>query len=404
MPSATHTTPRTPALLVQDSVRRLRAGQAVRVEGAGECVVVMAAEIMAEENGTGLLGRLPGEIKLALTGQRVAAITGSGATVAAFVVPVPNGTAATTVAGLIDPLAPLDGAARDLLGAAEPAPGLVGAALDLAKLGGLLPALVCLEGAAVGALTDTPTAVPLHALQTYRKLQGVNLHPVSEAQVPLADSEATRVVAFRPAGGGTEQFAIIIGEPTSRSAPLVRLHSECFTGDLLGSLRCDCGDQLRGAIRRMAQDGAGVLLYLAQEGRGIGLANKLRAYTLQDGGLDTLDANVHLGFEPDERDFWAAATMLGHLGIRRVRLLTNNPTKVEQLGRHGIEVAARVAHSFAANRHNHDYLVTKAVKSGHMLDPDASLNGDTGLTGDVGVNGSDGVLEPDTLPRLLRLI
>jgi GTP cyclohydrolase II len=148
---------------------------------------------------------------------------------------------------------------------------------------------------------------------------------------------------------------------------LCRIHSECFTGDLLGSLRCDCGDQLRGAIRRMAEEGAGVLLYLAQEGRGIGLANKLRAYTLQDRGLDTVEANTHLGFEPDEREFHAAAAMLRHLGIERVRLLTNNPAKLSQLAAYGVEVAGRVEHAFAANAHNRGYLLTKALKSGHML-------------------------------------
>jgi GTP cyclohydrolase II len=148
------------------------------------------------------------------------------------------------------------------------------------------------------------------------------------------------------------------------------MHSECFTGDLLGSLRCDCGDQLRGAIRRMAEEGAGVLLYLAQEGRGIGLTNKLRAYALQDGGLDTVDANTHLGFEPDERQFWAAATMLRQLGISRVRLLTNNPAKMRQLASHGIEVAGRVPHVFEPNAHNESYLLTKARRSGHLLELD----------------------------------
>jgi GTP cyclohydrolase II len=145
------------------------------------------------------------------------------------------------------------------------------------------------------------------------------------------------------------------------------VHSECFTGDLLGSLRCDCGPQLRGAIARMGQDGAGVLLYLAQEGRGIGLVNKLRAYTLQDQGLDTLDANRALGYGADERGFLVAATMLRQLGIPRIRLLTNNPDKVAGLAACGIEVAGREPHRFAANGINDHYLETKAARFGHLL-------------------------------------
>jgi GTP cyclohydrolase II len=148
---------------------------------------------------------------------------------------------------------------------------------------------------------------------------------------------------------------------------LTRLHSECFTGDLLGSLRCDCGDQLRGAIGEIARGGGGVLLYLAQEGRGIGLVNKLRAYQLQDSGFDTVDANEQLGFDADERVYLPAAEMLRQLRFLRVRLLTNNPEKVAALNRCGIAVAERVPHVFPANGHNERYLRTKATRSGHLL-------------------------------------
>jgi GTP cyclohydrolase II len=147
----------------------------------------------------------------------------------------------------------------------------------------------------------------------------------------------------------------------------VRVHSECFTGDLLGSLRCDCGPQLKGAIRRMGEEGAGVLLYLAQEGRGIGLVNKLRAYALQDRGLDTLDANRALGWGADERNFLLAATMLDQLGVARLRLLTNNPSKVEGLAACGLDVISRETHSFAPNGVNDHYLATKAARFGHLL-------------------------------------
>jgi GTP cyclohydrolase II len=154
----------------------------------------------------------------------------------------------------------------------------------------------------------------------------------------------------------------------SVEAPLVRIHSECFTGDLLGSLRCDCGAQLRGAIERMGQEGAGVLLYLAQEGRNIGLVNKLRAYTLQDRGLDTLDANRALGWGADERNFLIAATMLDMLGLHHVRLLTNNPDKIAALIACGVDVVGRESHLFAPNGVNDHYLATKAERFGHLLD------------------------------------
>jgi GTP cyclohydrolase II len=191
---------------------------------------------------------------------------------------------------------------------------------------------------------------------------------VAEAAVPMEGAEDARVVAFRAPDSGIEHLAILVGRPETAAAPLVRLHSECFTGDLLGSLRCDCGPQLKEAIRRMGEDGAGVLLYLAQEGRGIGLVNKLRAYALQDRGLDTLDANRALGWGADERNFLVAATMLESLGVRRVRLLTNNPAKVAALSACGIEVVSREGLSFSPNGVNDHYLATKARRFGHLLD------------------------------------
>ncbi|MFD1111665.1 GTP cyclohydrolase II RibA [Pseudoroseomonas ludipueritiae] len=253
-------------------------------------------------------------------------------------------------------------------------PPLAFAALVLAKLGRLLPALV----AAPVPEARVPEAAPLGLFSlpaaevlAYPATAATTLTRVAEARVPLEDAPEARIVAFRAADGGIEHLAILVGDPEGLSAaggaPLTRVHSECFTGDLLGSLRCDCGPQLRGAIARMAQDGAGVLLYLAQEGRGIGLVNKLRAYTLQDQGLDTLDANRALGYGADERGFLVAATMLRQLGIPRIRLLTNNPDKVAGLAACGIEVAGREPHRFAANGVNDHYLETKAARFGHLL-------------------------------------
>ena len=358
--------PRTPALLVQHAARALRAGQPVTLRASRGDLQVLPAEAMP-----GPAEPLPAGSFLALTGQRLASLTGSGADTGTWRIPLAPGTAPTLLATLADPTAPADPRTRALAERAQPGDEVAAAAVELCKLAGLLPAAICLPPARYAA----PIIVGLAAVREYRQLEASSLRPVSEARVPLADAENVRVVAFRPADGGPEQFAIIVGEPEEVEAPLCRMHSECFTGDLLGSLRCDCGDQLRGAIRRMADEGAGVLLYLAQEGRGIGLANKLRAYALQDGGLDTVDANTQLGFEPDERQFWAAATMLRQLGIGRVRLLTNNPAKMRLLAGQGVEVVGRVPHVFEANEHNHGYLLTKAQRSGHLLEVDGADGG-----------------------------
>ena len=201
----------------------------------------------------------------------------------------------------------------------------------------------------------------------YERTAARSLSLISEARVPLLGAEDTRIAAFRPQDGGIEHLAIIIGSPDPLEPVLTRIHSECFTGDLLGSLRCDCGDQLRGAIVEISTAGAGVLLYLAQEGRGIGLVNKLRAYTLQDDGFDTIEANEQLGFDADERVFLPAARMLQRLGFNRVNLMTNNPQKVTGLEACGVVVAQRVKHAFPSNRHNESYLRTKAARGGHIF-------------------------------------
>jgi GTP cyclohydrolase II len=254
---------------------------------------------------------------------------------------------------------------------AVPLPEAAAAALTLAKLGRLLPAVLAVaakQGVETEADLRNLIGVPAGDVLTYPGMEAAGLRRIVSAEVPLAGAPDTRVVAFRTDGSAIEHLAIVIGRPEQAAAPLVRIHSECFTGDLLGSMRCDCGEQLRGAIRRMAEDGSGVLLYLAQEGRGIGLVNKLRAYTLQDRGLDTLDANRVLGWGADERNFLIGATMLVQLGISRVRLLTNNPDKLAALTACGVEVVGREAHMIAPNGVNDEYLATKAARFGHLLD------------------------------------
>ncbi len=236
------------------------------------------------------------------------------------------------------------------------------AGIALAKHAALLPAVYAVPlGAAPPVLTAPAAAIlALPATAARARLS-------SQARLPLAGAETTEVVAFRPDDGGPEHLALVIGDPDRAAPVLVRLHSSCLTGDVLGSLKCDCGPQLQSAIATIAANpGGGVLLYLQQEGRGIGLLNKLRAYALQDQGFDTVDANTRLGFEPDERDFGLAATMLRQLGIAAVELLTNNPAKVAGLAAHGLEVT-RTAHSMKPNPHNIAYLGTKRDRQGHIL-------------------------------------
>ena len=230
------------------------------------------------------------------------------------------------------------------------------AALTLARLAGLLPALWVVE-------TDSAVEIGSQAMQSAISAPVATI--VARAKLPLDDLPSSQMVAFRDPASGEEHVALVIGAFGGKP-PLVRLHSECLTGDVFGSLKCDCGPQLKEALRILGAEGGGVLLYLRQEGRGIGLANKLRAYALQDRGLDTVDANRRLGFADDERNYGMAAAILRALGIDRVRLLTNNPNKVSGLEAEGIAVAERVAHHMPANPHNADYLDTKRKRSGHL--------------------------------------
>jgi GTP cyclohydrolase II len=234
------------------------------------------------------------------------------------------------------------------------------AALKLARLAGLLPAFFLRE-------TDGPADAPHDTAADIADYDSPShLRIASRARLPVAASEQCEIVAFRSAEEAVEHVALVIGRPNGQP-PLVRLHSECLTGDVFGSLKCDCGPQLDAALHRIAHEGWGVLLYLRQEGRGIGLVNKLRAYALQDQGFDTVDANLRLGFAIDARDFGVAARMLTLLGHDRIRLLTNNPAKVDGIEAAGVTVIERIAHALPANPHNAAYLDTKRDRTGHLL-------------------------------------
>ncbi len=368
---AGHGVPGRPSLAGGRQVRRAiqdaRAGLPVIIRGAAS-LVVLPAETANEAGLAAFAGAATGPGMILLSPLRAAsvlqqpvAVSQQPGAVAALRLPA-QGLTPACLLGLADPTAPQDGAAL----AETTPPPLAAAAILLAKMAKLLPAM--LVAAASGDAPASLLAVAGDDVLAYPAIADASLVRVAEAVVPVAEAADARLVAFRPADGGLEHYALLIGRPEEAAAPLVRIHSECFTGDVLGSLRCDCGPQLHQAMRRMTAEGAGVLLYMAQEGRGIGLVNKLRAYALQDRGLDTLDANRALGWAADERSFAPAATMLSALGVTRIRLLTNNPDKMAQLAAHGIEVTARVSHAIAANGVNDAYLETKARRFGHMLE------------------------------------
>lgn len=267
-----------------------------------------------------------------------------------------DGDVATAIADpVLDLASPLKGpfAAKPLA-----APLAAKATLKLARLAGILPAFF------LGQEGETEAEVSADDIDAYD--DAAHLAIATRARLPVSASETAEIIAFRSPDEPREHVALIVGTRDS-SPPVIRLHSECLTGDVLGSLKCDCGPQLHEALHRIADSRWGVLLYLRQEGRGIGLINKLRAYALQDQGFDTVDANVRLGFAIDARDFSVAARMLKLLGIEEVRLLTNNPKKVEGLEGAGIKVAERLPIILPANPHNEQYLATKRDRTGHQL-------------------------------------
>lgn len=340
----------------------LRRGEIIRVSDGAVALDLLAAELATPES----LARLEreGRADLLLTPERAATLkilnqrsAAGAAAIAIHRMPWHDLISSLSTADPVDDLAtPFKGPfpTRDLGATARAA----AAGLQLAKRAALLPALFAVQASGPSAYLRADAS----AILAWRRAPRLQI--VSRARLPLAGAENTEVVAFRPRDGGPEHLALLIGDATE--TPLVRLHSACLTGDVLGSLKCDCGPQLQAAVRRIAEEG-GILLYLQQEGRGIGLLNKLRAYQLQDQGFDTVDANLRLGFGEDERDFDLAAAMLKALGVSRVRLLSNNPAKSDALTGQGVEVRELVPHLFGENPHNAQYLATKRDRQGHKL-------------------------------------
>ena len=358
------------ALAVDRAIGELRRGRAVAIRESDRALVVAAVEAI----GSPLLRRLiaaPGT-RLLLTAERARAGGIAPDADGPTSVALEPGTRLETLKALagIPETSKRERLSLQPEQHASLPPGprgdddLVLAAFGLTKAARLIPALI---GFPTGTVADESLhVVSLAAILEHAAAAATGIQLVSEARVPLAGSERSRVALYRDEHGGSEHVAVIIGEPDLAGSVPLRLHSACLTGDLLASLRCDCGEQLSTAVETIAALGGGVLLYLDQEGRSIGLANKLRAYQLQDSGLDTYDADRHLGFSADERSYDVAAAMLNKLGIGRVRLLTNNPRKIDALREHGIDVVDRLPLVASPNAHNEGYLRTKRERAGHL--------------------------------------
>ena len=337
------------------AIDALRRGWAIRLKGTGGLLVLTAIETAASFSGvSGLLLSSSRAATLKLANQRAAADTALPVMLAA-----PSDLDLSLALAIADPTLDLAYPMKGPFAALLLADGQAAlAAMELARLAGLLPAFLVHEG------NDDAIDVTLDDVAAFT--DSARLHIAARARLPIAANANAEVIAFRSDADASDHIALVIGQ-RDQSPPVVRLHSECLTGDVLGSLKCDCGPQLHEALHRISGSGWGILLYLRQEGRGIGLINKLRAYALQDQGYDTVDANIRLGFAIDARDFAVAARMLELLGVSKVKLLTNNLDKVKGLENEGLSVVERLPLQIAANPHNAAYLDTKRDRTGHKL-------------------------------------
>ncbi len=336
-----------------------RAGRPVRIVGGGEALIALPVEGLDATRLAAFAALCaPRPPRLVVTGRRARALGLEGN--APVALELADDTDVATVLSLVT-----DAKARHT-GDAEPAGPAAVAAIDLVKLAQVLPAVLIADAALAGAFDPLIMTVEAGTVAHFRTQATQSLAIAGEAQVPLDSGVRTRFVVFRDAIGD-DPVAVVVGTPDLSKPVPVRIHSACLTGDVFGSRRCDCGDQLRLALKRLQESGGGVILYLPQEGRGVGLANKMRTYKLQDAGLDTVDANTTLGFDDDERDYGVAARMLQMLGCARIVLLTNNPTKLDGLSKAGIEITARMPLETPINSDNRRYMTAKAARSRHQL-------------------------------------
>ena len=345
----------------------LRMGVPVVLVGAGQAAMVVAVEALSPARLVEL--RAVSAPELAITARRAETLKARAYDGDLARIGIPKAADVGWLRSVADPADdlrnPMKGPFQSLR---EGGADLHRAAIALAKSAHLLPAVLVVP-VANGLGLAAENALTLITLDEAgpELLRLSPLHSVVSARLPMAASDAGRVHIFRPDDGNEDHYAVEIGRPDRAKPVLARLHSACFTGDVLGSLKCDCGPQLRSALHQMGAEGAGVLLYLNQEGRGIGLANKMRAYSLQDQGFDTVEANHRLGFEDDERDFRIGADILRKMGFSVVRLMTNNPKKLAMMESCGLRVVERVPLHVGLTPENAGYLATKAAKSGHLL-------------------------------------
>lgn len=363
-------------LSVEEAVARARAdlriGAPIALVSGEGGALVLAAETASAERLEDLRRLAPSGVDLAISHRRAATLAARAydGDIARVALPADADMAwvRATADPSLDMAHPLRGPYRTRR---EGSAALHRLGILLAKQARLLPAVLVAVWPDAGKVEQMAAAGGLTRLDELMIRRAgeasVSIARVSGARVPTRFSEAGRVHVFRPADGGEEHYAIEIGEPDRSRPVLTRLHSACFTGDVIGSLKCDCGPQLSAAMEQIAAEKAGILLYMNQEGRGIGLANKMRAYALQDQGFDTVEANHRLGFEDDERDFRLGGEILKALGFSSVRLLTNNPRKIAMMESSGVSVTERVPLMVGETAQNRAYLATKAAKSGHLL-------------------------------------
>lgn len=347
---------------VERAIAECRSARPVLISGGYGHILVMGVEDLEQVRIDGLQRIANGKARLVLPAARLRHLGVATQRAGTVAMPVIDPSRIANLAlkpdGKIDAMAdPANDADED--------------ALELARLSLILPAALVIPVADGISLDETVLRVEGSALRRFRHISATRAKLISRAAVPLEGAEESEFVVFRGGEGMRDQVAIIVGSPDMSKPVSVRLHSACLTGDLFGSLKCDCGDQLRATVRWMSENEGGVLLYLDQEGRGNGIANKMRAYRLQAQGYDTYDADEVLGFDLDQRRFEFAADMLKQLGITQVRILTNNPLKIEALRGSGLEVVSDERVFGRLTKENTGYLATKRDRAGHLIDYDS---------------------------------